>query len=373
MSSAASNTPNALATDAPLERAAHLLRASGRYEVLELLRPAQYEEHPRPDPRPGETVVLFMAAALPEGGRTDATSPGFEDFAVVRASVSEDALRLVDRCSVALQQTGSAGVARPEDLAAMRRVCVGAHVVIAAQAARLRPLLGSFEALTGSAPWTCASTDVDWGERGSPSDYLRHLLRRLGKSVPERDALATAEALVYVLVYPQPGTEDRPPPLLELLDKASRQAWFLIAPGTPFVHKNALRARGYVWNDSRDLQLLDVAAFSSPALHRHDDVLAELEWLHQTCFPLSKTATVLIACDDASHRFHPARRSLLVQGARRVGFYAAIKRYRDFIAGAPRTAIAGPFDPGAAVRPGTGLDQTPTDFDHPYRPSTRGQ
>jgi hypothetical protein len=326
MTNAAAPTPAARPADAGLdaggapvgamlEVAERIVRASGRFELLRVLAPMTYPAQPEVE-REDETIIVVLAA-------TPQIAP--RQIAGVRLGVSDAQVRFLAHCRIPLAD--DSGPAEGD----LRTVCAGAHMVAAADAGRLRPMLSSYEDAFRGLPWTCASTDVPWAEHGSETSALRHLARRLGASYPEDDALRAAEALVHVLCQAQPGAGHQPTPVLSLMDRAARSSQILIAPGTPFAFKNDLGARGWQWNDGKDLQRLNIVAFSSPELEGDAAVLDELEWLRQTCFLHSKTASVLIARIDGTQRFHPAARTLTVQQAVKTNLLASINKYRNVV------------------------------------------
>lgn len=150
----------------------------------------------------------------------------------------------------------------------------GVSLVIAHNArfdrAFLEARLPAFAAL----PWACSLADIDWGEEGRGSAKLEFLASELGWFYDAHRAEMDCHALLAVLAEALPRSGHSGLKALLLAGQAT--TYKVMATGSPFDSKDALKGRGYRWDAERkvwhtnaaDAQVLD----------------AECEWLKASVY-----------------------------------------------------------------------------------------
>ncbi|WP_029004403.1 3'-5' exonuclease [Azorhizobium doebereinerae] len=136
------------------------------------------------------------------------------------------------------------------DLDAVARFMAPASLVIAHNARFDRPFCEHLaEGFDGKA-WACSVAEVPWGDFGFEGVKLGYLIGQCGMFHNGHRAVDDCHALLEVLAAPlkeAPGTA-----FARLLETARRPRHRVWAESSPFEMKDALKARGYRWNDGSD-------------------------------------------------------------------------------------------------------------------------
>jgi DNA polymerase-3 subunit epsilon len=136
------------------------------------------------------------------------------------------------------------------DIAALEAFVADANIVIAHNAGIDRKfaerLLPTFEHMH----WACTQTEIDWHKHGFGGAKLGYLLADIGHFHNAHRAIDDCQALVEILAHPLPTTARSV--FAELIDCARRTTARIWAQRSPFDLKEALKARGYRWNDGTD-------------------------------------------------------------------------------------------------------------------------
>ncbi|MEO1576444.1 MAG: 3'-5' exonuclease [Pseudomonadota bacterium] len=133
--------------------------------------------------------------------------------------------------------------------------------------------------LTGfeSLAWACSAQQVPWREAGFESRKLEYVAYRQGFFYDGHRAINDCLAGVHMLAQPLP--EVGRTGFAHLLRNARGKEQRIYAERSPFETKDALRLRGYRWNNGDNGRpkswYIDVA---------DADVDAELAWLHENIF-----------------------------------------------------------------------------------------
>jgi DNA polymerase III subunit epsilon len=243
-------------TFANFEEAARTLDASGDYKVLRRLRPRDvYEAAALPDERIGvlldvETTGLDAASDeiielgmlkftfTPEGrvGRIVERFEGFREPSIpIPAKVTE--ITGITPQMVAAQSI---------DPEAVERFIADAALVVAHNARFDRRFCERLWPGFAGRHWACSQTEIDWKARGHAGARLGYLLYDRGLFHDGHRAINDCEAQLELLTG---AGEDGGTPLGELLENARKVKVRISAVGAPFEAKDALKARGYRWNN----------------------------------------------------------------------------------------------------------------------------
>jgi DNA polymerase-3 subunit epsilon len=180
------------------------------------------------------------------------------------------------------------------DEARIATLLEGVSLVIAHNArfdrAFMEGRLPAFAAL----PWACSLADIDWGEEGRGSAKLEFLASELGWFYDAHRAEMDCHALLAVLseALPRSGHSG----LKALLLAGQSTNYKVMATGSPFDSKDALKGRGYRWDAERKVWHTSVA--DAQALD------AECEWLKASVYG-KRAARVEIEQITALERFAP--------------------------------------------------------------------
>lgn len=162
------------------------------------------------------------------------------------------------------------------DSAALEQfITTEAHIVIAHNAAFDRKVAERHWPFFANCHWACSATGIDWKAHGLSGARLTYLLSECGLFHDAHRALDDCHAVLEILALDLPGTEQSG--LAALLDRARRPQHRIWADGAPFALKDALKQRGYRWNDGTDGRprswYVDV-----------DDTSVELDYLRKHIF-----------------------------------------------------------------------------------------
>jgi DNA polymerase-3 subunit epsilon len=129
-------------------------------------------------------------------------------------------------------------------------VASDADLVIAHNAAFDRPLLEARLPVFRDKPWACSRDDVPWREHGCTSTKLEFILyQSCGEFFDGHRALEDCLVGIHALATP---TCAGARPMSLLLEAARRPTSRIWACEAPYDAKDALRGRGYRWNDGTD-------------------------------------------------------------------------------------------------------------------------
>ncbi|WP_027577116.1 3'-5' exonuclease [Bradyrhizobium sp. WSM1743] len=98
--------------------------------------------------------------------------------------------------------------------------------------------------------WACSATEIDWRAYGFAGAQLGYLLNGAGFFHQAHRAVDDCHALLEVLAFELPATGA--PALALLLETARKPTMRVWAEQTAFELKDALKRRGYRWNDGSD-------------------------------------------------------------------------------------------------------------------------
>jgi DNA polymerase-3 subunit epsilon len=136
------------------------------------------------------------------------------------------------------------------DVDAVARFIERAAIVIAHNARFDRPFCERLAAGFDVKAWACSATGVDWSDLGFEGTKLGYLVSQLGWFYEKHRAINDCHALVAVLAASLPN--GRGTGLIHLLNSARAPRYRIWATNSPFDRKDALKARGYRWNDGSD-------------------------------------------------------------------------------------------------------------------------
>jgi DNA polymerase-3 subunit epsilon len=136
------------------------------------------------------------------------------------------------------------------DIASVQAFVADANIVIAHNAGFDRKYAERLSPVFEHKHWACTQTEIDWRKHGFGGAKLGYLLADIGHFHNAHRAIDDCHALVEILAHPLPTTARFV--FSELIDCARRTTVRIWAQGSPFNLKEALKARGYRWNDGTD-------------------------------------------------------------------------------------------------------------------------
>lgn len=136
------------------------------------------------------------------------------------------------------------------DNAALEAFVADADVMIAHNAGFDRKFAERSWPLFEHKPWACSQTEIDWRKHGFGGAKLGYLLADIGRFHNAHRAIDDCHALIEILCHRLPATSR--PVFSELMSCARRTTARVWAQRSPFELKDALKARGYRWNDGTD-------------------------------------------------------------------------------------------------------------------------
>jgi len=148
-----------------------------------------------------------------------------------------------------------------------------ADLVLAHNAGFDRPFVEARLPVFATRPWNCSFAGIDWKREGSGSAKLEFLAAERGWFYDAHRAQVDCHALLQVLACP---LGDGRTGLQQLIDGASRTRFKLRATGAPFDAKDALKARGYRWDNEGRVWWT--------SLPSQEAMEAECEWLKATVY-----------------------------------------------------------------------------------------
>lgn len=134
------------------------------------------------------------------------------------------------------------------DDAHVSELVTGADLIIAHNASFDRPFVEARLPIFASKAWNCSLMGIDWKGQGSSSAKLEFLAHERGWFYDAHRALADCHALLQVLAKPlNSGCTG----LSTLISGATRERYKVRATAAPFDAKDALKARGYRWDNEQ--------------------------------------------------------------------------------------------------------------------------
>ncbi|PVE21360.1 DNA polymerase III subunit epsilon [Microvirga sp. KLBC 81] len=273
---------------ANFETAADALEASGRYRVLRRLLPRSVVTSRMAVP--GERLAVIVDT---ETTGLDHTRDEVIEIGMVAFSYDEDG-RIGDvvgtfnalrepSVPITPEVTRLTGITpdmvtgQTIDLDAVEAFIRPAHLVIAHNARFDRPFCERLAQGFALKAWACSHAEVSWSDFGFEGSKLGYLLSQCGWFHQGHRAVEDCHALLEVLASPLP--DDAGYAMSHLLTSARKTLLRVWAEGSPFEMKDALKKRGYRWNDGKDGRLrcwfIDVA---------EDAYEAELKFLRQEIY-----------------------------------------------------------------------------------------
>jgi DNA polymerase-3 subunit epsilon len=183
------------------------------------------------------------------------------------------------------------------DNAALEAFVADANIVIAHNAGFDRKFAERLSPTFEHMHWACTQTEIDWRKHGFAGAKLGYLLADIGIFHSAHRAIDDCHALVEILAHSPPTTTRSM--FSELIDCARRPTVRIWARSSPFELKDALKARGYRWNDGTDGR--PKSWFIDVDENTHD---AELSYLKKEIYQreLDIACRALTALDRFSNR-----------------------------------------------------------------------
>ena len=132
------------------------------------------------------------------------------------------------------------------DDARVAELVQAADLIVAHNAGFDRPFVEARLPVFATRAWNCSFAGIDWKAQGSGSAKLEFLAHERGWFYDAHRALVDCHALLQVLAAPLKNGQSG---LQQLLQGASNTRYKLRATGAPFEAKDALKARGYRWDN----------------------------------------------------------------------------------------------------------------------------
>jgi DNA polymerase-3 subunit epsilon len=177
------------------------------------------------------------------------------------------------------------------DDARVAELVQAAALIVAHNAGFDRPFVEARLPVFASRAWNCSFAGIDWKAQGSGSAKLEFLAHERGWFYDAHRALVDCHALLQVLAAP---LKDGRSGLQLLLQGASATRYKLRATGAPFDAKDALKARGYRWDNEGRVWWT--------SLMGQDALQQEAEWLKAHAYN-GRSARVLVEAQTARVQF----------------------------------------------------------------------
>ncbi len=166
-----------------------------------------------------------------------------------------------------------------------------ADLIVAHNAGFDRPFVEARLPVFAGRAWNCSFVGIDWKAQGSGSAKLEFLAHERGWFYDAHRSLVDCHALLQVLAAP---LKDGRSGLQQLLQGASATRYKLRATGAPFDAKDALKARGYRWDNEGRVWWI--------SLMGQDALQQEAEWLKAHAYN-GRSARVLLEAQTARVQF----------------------------------------------------------------------
>ena len=177
------------------------------------------------------------------------------------------------------------------DDARVAELVQAADLIVAHNAGFDRPFVEARLPVFASKAWNCSFAGIDWKAQGSGSAKLEFLAHERGWFYDAHRALVDCHALLQVLAAPLKNGQSG---LQQLLQGATQTRYKLRATGAPFDAKDALKARGYRWDNENRVWWT--------TLMGQDALEQEAEWLKAKAYN-GRSARVQLEAQDALVQF----------------------------------------------------------------------
>lgn len=240
-----------------LEAMATTLEASGEYRVLRKLKSQPPQPEPKVqgvrtglfvdvettglDPRHDEIIELAMTRFYySPDGRIHGFGESFQGFRQPSRPIPPEVTAITGITDAMVE-------GHQIDPAAVASFAAPSAFVAAHNAGFDRRFLERFCDIFRTKPWACSMSQVDWAAEGHEGVKLAYLASGAGFFYDKHRAVNDCAAAIELLSSPLPRSGGLA--LAALLDAARRPTWRIRAEGAPFDLKDALKARGYRWDD----------------------------------------------------------------------------------------------------------------------------
>lgn len=177
------------------------------------------------------------------------------------------------------------------DDARVAELVQAADLIVAHNAGFDRPFVEARLPVFATRAWNCSFAGIDWKAQGSGSAKLEFLAHERGWFYDAHRALVDCHALLQVLAAPLKNGQSG---LHHLLQGASTTRYKLRATGAPFDAKDALKARGYRWDNEGRVWWT--------SLMGQDALQQEADWLKAHAYS-GRSARVLVEAQTALVQF----------------------------------------------------------------------
>jgi len=244
------------------EAMARHLEASGAYRVLRRLEPRPVIEGWTPAMRREDEKIGIILDTETTG--LDAEIEEIIELGMVMFTYGTDGIRDVVKVFSKLREpkapirpeitritgiTDEMVAGRSIDPAEVAAFIAPADLVIAHNAKFDRPFCERFAPGFDAKAWACSVAEVDWAGLGFEGSKLTYLVGQCGLFHNGHRAVDDCHALLEVLAFEREAGGSAFP---RLVASAERRRCRIFAIGSPFELKDALKARGYRWNDGND-------------------------------------------------------------------------------------------------------------------------
>lgn len=247
-------------SDAELEELATQLEVSGEYRVLRRL-------HPRTEFSPEDGSLKKIGIVLDvETTGLDYLRDEIIELAMVKFEYASDGR--IFRITDTYDQLREPTIPIPEEVSTLTGITaekvsgrlidsaeveafVGdAVVIIAHNAAFDRKFCERAWRYFATKAWACSMNEINWRGEGFEGYRLGYLLAGIGFFHDGHRASEDCKALIELLSRPLPVSGESA--LRQLLDNARKPTARIWAQNSPYDLKDALKSRGYRWNDGSD-------------------------------------------------------------------------------------------------------------------------
>ena len=177
------------------------------------------------------------------------------------------------------------------DDARVSELVQAADLIVAHNAGFDRPFVEARLPVFATRAWNCSFAGIDWKKEGSGSAKLEFLAHERGWFYDAHRALVDCHALLQVLAAPLKGGHTG---LQQLLQGAANTRYKLRATGAPFEAKDALKSRGYRWDNENRVWWT--------SLMGQDALAQEAQWLKAHAYS-GRSARVQLEAQSALEQF----------------------------------------------------------------------
>ncbi|WP_445503409.1 3'-5' exonuclease [Microvirga sp. G4-2] len=246
---------------ANFEAAVEALEASGQYRILRRLLPRSVATSRNAVPGEKLAVIVDTETTGLDHARDEVIEIGMVAFSydedgrigdVVGTfnALREPSIPITPEITRLTGITPDMVAGQTIDLDAVEAFIQPAHLVIAHNARFDRPFCERLTHGFSLKAWACSHAEVSWSDFGFEGSKLGYLLSQCGWFHQGHRAVEDCHALLEVLATPLP--DDAGCAMSHLLASARKALLRIWAEGSPFDMKDALKKRGYRWNDGTD-------------------------------------------------------------------------------------------------------------------------